>query len=70
MKCPNCKKEVNFIAPVIRNLETYGTNGESKMAVSSCCGTAFNVNMKITFTAEIYTGEKEEDDWGNKVKKV
>ena len=70
MKCPNCKKQIDIIPPVERNLESYhcGT-GKTLIAVSSCCNSAFNVSMETKFKYELYTGKANTDDWGNKILK-
>lgn len=65
MECPNCKKQINFIPPVYRNLETYGG---SAVAVSECCNSAFNVTIKYSFNIIPYTGNNSTDSWGNPIK--
>ena len=67
MKCPSCGGNVNLIPPAERNLESYSS--QSVLATSHCCGVAFKVSMITKFNYEIYTGNNETDDWGNKIKK-
>lgn len=66
MKCPHCNKEINFISPIYRNLETYGGSG---MATSECCGAAFVVCIVYKYQVTPYTGNAETDDWNNKITK-
>ena len=68
MKCPNCNGTIVLIPPAERNLESYRSN--SVLATSNCCGVAFEVTMHTTFSYELYEGNKKEDDWGNKIKKL
>lgn len=66
MDCPNCGKVLDFIAPVFRNLENFGG---SCLGTTTCCGTAFKVSIIYKFDIKQYEGEKEKDDWGNKIDK-
>ena len=68
MKCPNCNKELVLQDVVYRNLEHYGTDGTTKLINSICCNTPFIVQKVVRFKAEVYMGNREEDDWGNKIK--
>ena len=65
MKCKNCGKEIDFIPPVLLNVETYGG---CQTAVSRCCGVAYKVRRVIKYDIEPYIGENEEDSWGNEIK--
>ena len=69
MECPNCKKPISIPNRVYRNLETYSPAGMA-LSVSDCCGIGFVVKSTISFKITLYTGEKTEDDWGEKIKKV
>ena len=63
MKCPHCGGEVDFLAQVERNIETYGNivNG-----VTACCGNIIRVRRIIYLDLEIpYNHDNlERDDWG------
>lgn len=48
------------------NLETYNIRGYA-LITTECCGTGYLVKMNITYKITLYTGEKETDDWGNKI---
>jgi len=67
MECPKCKKELVISDRVYRNLETYSVGG-AKLIASECCNSGFIVKMKVSYQITEYTGEREEDDWGNKIK--
>jgi len=67
-KCRNCGEEIDIPNRVFRNLETYNQNG-SALTYSDCCGIGYIVKSTIKFTVTEYTGNKEEDDWGVKLKK-
>ena len=66
MKCVNCKKKLIIPDFVFLNLETYNTNG-CALITTECCGTGYLVKMNTTYKITLYTGEKETDDWGNKI---
>lgn len=65
MKCTKCEKQIDFVPPVFRNLETYGG---SAVAISRCCGIAYSVKIKHSYDIQEYTGTSNIDDWGNKIK--
>jgi hypothetical protein len=60
MKCPNCKNELEFHAPVIFNVEAYGG---PVTGLTSCCETMLSVERVVSF--RFSESDAQEDDWGN-----
>lgn len=65
MKCPHCKKEIQFIAPVELNCEIYR---KQPKGMTKCCGNIVQIRRKISFEPFIPYNHDElgEDNWGNK----
>lgn len=70
MKCPNCEKELKINSGAYRNLEAYHQGGGVVLVSSECCNSGFILRSRVTFSITEYTGEKKEDDWGNKIEKL
>jgi hypothetical protein len=68
MKCKVCKKDLVIPSRAYRNLESYNVGG-SCIVASECCGTGYKVQMNVSYTTTLYEGDKEADDWGEKMKK-
>ena len=66
MECPKCKKEIEIPTYAFNNAETYRN---TVLSVSECCNSAFIIKPVTTFKITEYTGDKVQDDWGNKIKK-
>jgi len=62
MTCPHCKKKLDFIPPVLRNLEAYHKMATAK---TSCCGKLVNVFPNMQYIITPYIEDKKVDDWGN-----
>ena len=67
MECPNCKKELVIPSNAYRNLEAYHQGGGMVLVSSECCNSGFLLKSRVTFSVTEYTGDKKEDDWGNKI---
>jgi len=65
--CPKCGEPIKIPPRVFRNLESY--RSDYALSISECCGNAFVVKIITSFKITEYTGEKEEDDWGEKITK-
>jgi len=63
MKCPHCNKELDFIAPVKMNCETYGNTPKG---TTNCCGNIVALQRTIILTPFIPYNHNEliQDDWG------
>ena len=68
MLCPNCKKEIIIPNKAYLNLESYNIGG-SVVVASECCNAGFIVKMNVNFKITPYTGLKNHDEWGVKLKK-
>ena len=69
MYCLKCGNEIIIPSRVYRNLESYNTGGMA-VTISECCNAAYLVKMVVKFQITEYNGNKKEDDWGNKIKKL
>jgi len=70
MICPACGEEMlGNIDRAIRNVKTYlNGNYENNVCVlTKCCNELITLRAKVTVTAEMYSGDSLEDDWGESV---
>lgn len=68
MECPNCKKELVIRDRVYVNLQSYASGGSSSaLTVSDCCGAGFIIRTKTEYIIKEYSGDRIEDDWGEKI---
>jgi hypothetical protein len=67
MECLNCKNELKINSGAYRNLESYHQGGGTVLVSSECCNSGFLLKSRVTFSITEYTGDKKEDDWGNKI---
>ena len=65
MKCPHCGKQTKIPERAFGNVDTYGG---SVIVVTECCGKAVWLYQERTYGVTPYTGDKNIDDWGEKIK--
>lgn len=64
--CPHCNEELIIADNKERNAETYL---QPIMAKAECCGKGVYVIPRVVFSAQKYTGDKKEDEWGDPILK-
>lgn len=66
-ECFFCGKPVEIPDHAIINATTYL---KVVITVTECCGHAICIRPVVKFDITPYTGNKTEDDWGNRIKKA
>ncbi len=64
MNCPHCNKKLDINAIPFRNAETYHN---SVLSTTECCGKAIIIRPITIFEVVAYKGDRDTDDWGNKI---
>jgi C4-type Zn-finger protein len=65
-ECPHCQQELKVASIVQRNMEAYG---KPVLYTTNCCEKGVRLNPVFSYTVEPYTGDRKEDDWGEKFRK-
>jgi hypothetical protein len=65
--CPRCGEKINIPGVAYINAGTYHN---TLVVISDCCGKAFWLRPVTKFQISEYNGDREEDDWGQPIKKV